>query len=140
VKIHHIVADNETTPEELHALYEAFMSARTDPVEAAVVTRPGVTVTSFEVNPEDEFHVTSIFYGTVEDFSAEGIEPPALGTYWKHTNGNEYRVLIITNVNTKDASKYPTTVVYINDGNGKAYSRPLSRWYASMTQLMGNAR
>jgi hypothetical protein len=71
----------------------------------------------------------------VEDFSAEGIEQPAWGSRWRHHNGNEYEVTMITNLDTKDASKYPTTIVYVNVLNGKAYSRPLSRWYASMTPV-----
>ena len=71
----------------------------------------------------------------VEDFSAEGFEPPADGSRWTHHNGNVYQVERLTNDNTKDASKYPTTVVYFNAVTGAWYSRPLSRWYASMTPV-----
>ena len=56
-----------------------------------------------------------------------------LKSCWVHTNGNEYIVQLIVNVDSTN-DKYPPTVVYKNAHNGKGYSRPLSDWHRSMTR------
>lgn len=62
----------------------------------------------------------------------EDIKIPTIKSKWKHTNGLKYKVIAITNeLNTE---KYPTTVVY-KGKNGKIWSRPLSDWYISFTEL-----
>lgn len=53
---------------------------------------------------------------------------------WQHTNGNEYLVLLVTNL-TSTREEYPITVVYQGLVNGLVWSRPLSEWYRSMKEL-----
>jgi len=60
-------------------------------------------------------------------------EFPAIGSLWRHKNGNLYRVTDITNVETARQDEYPTSVIYRNVNNGKAYSRKLVRWHGWMT-------
>jgi hypothetical protein len=50
----------------------------------------------------------------------------------KHRNGIMYRVITLTNTNSKNP-KYPLTVVYQTVSNGNLWSRPLSDWQRSMT-------
>jgi hypothetical protein len=57
-----------------------------------------------------------------------------VGSLWRHTNGNIYRVLFISNM-TSAKEEYPPTVNYINIGNQTVWSRPVSKWYKSMTLL-----
>lgn len=59
---------------------------------------------------------------------------PAPGTGWQHANGNRYTVLAIANGESTRPDEYPVTVVYRGE-NGQVWSRPLSRWHASMTPL-----
>jgi len=60
------------------------------------------------------------------------IDKPAIGSVWKHRNGNIYTVLGFTNTETERHEKYPVTIYYMGP-NGKVWSRPLCRWYSSMT-------
>ena len=62
---------------------------------------------------------------------------PEEGSLWRHRNGATYEVLMVVNmVNRVD---YPTTVVYRNVHSGQRYSRPLTRWFQSMTPLNSGA-
>lgn len=61
---------------------------------------------------------------------------PINDSVWEHRNGNQYRVLFLTNVETERQDEYPTTVVYMNINNGKLYSRPLSRWTEKSFKLV----
>lgn len=58
---------------------------------------------------------------------------PKTWSVWEHTNGNKYRVMLVTNNNDYKSDKYPATVVYENIVNGTHWPRPLSDWYRSMT-------
>lgn len=60
-------------------------------------------------------------------------ERPVEGSIWTHYNGREYRVLFIANDNGND--KYPPHVVYENTRSGTKWSRLLSDWHRSMTQV-----
>lgn len=58
---------------------------------------------------------------------------PIKNSKWKHTSGKIYRVLMLTNLSaTKE--DYPITVVY-EDQSGEIWSRPLSKWHASMIEV-----
>lgn len=70
-----------------------------------------------------------------EDDSLEVMNTPEQGSLWKHTNGNIYRVSYVSNVDTTRPEQYPVTVVYGNVNNGSIWSRPLSDWYRSMTEV-----
>lgn len=61
-------------------------------------------------------------------------EKPKIGSKWKHSNGCYYKVVFLTNEETKQSKKYPVTVVYKGE-NGKLWSRPLNDWYRSMTTI-----
>lgn len=63
---------------------------------------------------------------------------PKLGSKWRHRNGVEYMVQMITNEDST-RPEYPTTVVYVTILNGKRWSRPLSEWYRSMTEVTFDA-
>jgi hypothetical protein len=63
---------------------------------------------------------------------------PEDGSKWRHYNGMEYQVLMITNLDST-RPEYPTTVVYVNTMNGKRWSRPLSEWHRSMTEVPDDA-
>ena len=54
---------------------------------------------------------------------------------YRHTNGNEYEVLLIANLGTERPGQYPVTVVYQNTKNGSVWSRPLSDWDRSMAKV-----
>lgn len=54
------------------------------------------------------------------------------GKRYKHTNGNTYTVLFLTNEGGTD--KHPVDVVYIGN-NCKIWSRRLSDWDRSFTLL-----
>ena len=58
---------------------------------------------------------------------------PAEGTKWEHYNGCKYNVLMLTNLHSEN-EKYPVTVVYQGE-NGRVWSRPLSDWHRSMTEI-----
>ena len=62
---------------------------------------------------------------------------PEIGSLWRHKNGQSYFVIIIANKNASDDKKdeYPVTVVYKRDSDGTAWSRPLSRWHESFTEI-----
>lgn len=60
---------------------------------------------------------------------------PTPGSVWKHRNGNHYAVVMIANGESERQENYPTTVVYRNVENGNVYSRKLSDWHRSMTEI-----
>lgn len=53
---------------------------------------------------------------------------------WRHSNGNTYAVIFITNKHSENQDRYPTTVVY-RDYDGRTWSKPLSDWHRSMTEM-----
>jgi hypothetical protein len=65
-------------------------------------------------------------------------DAPAPGSSWQHTNGNRYTVLAISNGDSTRPDEYPVTVVY-QGADGKLWSRPLSRWHASMHPVAHDA-
>lgn len=65
-------------------------------------------------------------------------EPPTDGSTWIHRSGQQYQVLLLANLGatTDRQDEFPFTVVY-KDGEGRIWSRPLSRWYDSFELLPG---
>jgi len=61
---------------------------------------------------------------------------PEARSLWQHHNGNVYRVICYTNIETTKQDTYPTTIVYENVNNFKLYSRKLIDWERSM-KLVG---
>lgn len=60
------------------------------------------------------------------------VSAPEPGSVWTHKSGRRYLVVLLAN-EAADADKsdeWPVTVVY-KDGEGRTWSRPLSRWHAS---------
>lgn len=70
----------------------------------------------------------------IESASFQPTEVPVLNSRWVHKNGNQYTVICVTNLKTTRHEEYPITVVYRGD-NGNLWSRLLSRWYGSMTEI-----
>ena len=62
----------------------------------------------------------------------EKVEIPKIKSKWRHSNSLEYKVILVTN--EVDTEAYPLTVVY-KCKNGKVWSRPLSEWYRSFTEI-----
>lgn len=56
---------------------------------------------------------------------------PVIGEKWTHTNGNNYEVTGLSNLESGEQAKYPTTVHYVNIVNRKPYSRFLRDWHRS---------
>lgn len=75
-------------------------------------------------------------------FYREGPEPmaaPAPRSVWRHTNGNLYRVLHITNL-AHVSPDYPPHVVYCTLRTPEhVWSRPLSDWLRSFTEDKGES-
>lgn len=59
-------------------------------------------------------------------------DKPQIGSIWRHYNGNLYTVEGFTNEHTERHEKYPVTICYRGE-NGHGWSRPLSRWFSSMS-------
>lgn len=55
------------------------------------------------------------------------------GTHWRHTNGRLYKIEKLTNL--PDTEKYPLTVVYVGERNGRNWSRRADDWHRSMKQV-----
>ena len=60
---------------------------------------------------------------------------PKVNSIWEHKSGTLYEVILIPNINSVDEERYPVTVVYQNVDTGDVWSRPLAKWYTSMTEL-----
>lgn len=58
-------------------------------------------------------------------------EYPDTLSVWRHYNNNYYRVLMMSNIESRNQSQYPTSVVYQGQ-NGNIWSRPLGDWHRSM--------
>jgi hypothetical protein len=69
--------------------------------------------------------------------TAGAASTPIPRSRWNHRNGAEYEVLMLTNIDSTDQIKYPTTVVYRSVANGKLWSRPVHDWWRSMTYIVG---
>lgn len=59
---------------------------------------------------------------------------PEPGSRWRHHNGNEYTVRLITNLYSIRLEEYPVTVVYEGD-NGRVWSKTIHSWYKSMEKI-----
>ena len=59
---------------------------------------------------------------------------PVPGSTWKHYKGPEYVVLFLTNF-PGDRLGHPIEVIYANTENGSKYSRLLSDWHRSFTEI-----
>ncbi len=66
---------------------------------------------------------------------AEDVIQPSTGQLWLHRNGNEYVVLMVTNL--PDEEHYPKTVVYQNTQNKTLWSRRADDWHRSFKPKLG---
>lgn len=62
---------------------------------------------------------------------------PKLNSSWQHKNGNLYEIICVSNLDASNQEEYPITIVYKGHDN-RIWSRPLSRWYASFTEVKDN--
>lgn len=60
---------------------------------------------------------------------------PAPASEWRHRNGIVYVVMLIANEGS-ERPEYPPTVVYYNKQTNTPYSRPVSDWARSMTEVV----
>ena len=57
-----------------------------------------------------------------------------VGSLWIHKTGNVYVVLLITNTKSTRHDEYPPMVSYRRINDMTEWSRPISKWYQSMTE------
>lgn len=62
----------------------------------------------------------------------EEVKIPEIKSKWRHYNGIKYKVIAIAN--EENTEKYPTTVIYKGE-NGKVWSRSLTDWHRSFTEI-----
>lgn len=67
------------------------------------------------------------------EIKKETMKIPKIKSKWIHTNGIKYKVVAIAN--ETNTEKYPLTIIY-KGKNGKVWSRPLSDWYRSFTEII----
>jgi len=58
---------------------------------------------------------------------------PRQNSYWKHRNGNIYKVIDVTNLSDRQ-DQYPVTINYVGP-NGKKWSKTAFDWFDKMTPL-----
>lgn len=59
---------------------------------------------------------------------------PEIGSCWTHRKGAEYMVLGITSEpEPHKAEKFPRTVYYMAQADGRCWTRTLKSWYGSFT-------
>lgn len=59
---------------------------------------------------------------------------PVNGSVWRHYKGRLYSVICVSNIDS-ERDDYPITVVYKNIETNQIWSRPLSKWFDSMTPV-----
>jgi hypothetical protein len=69
--------------------------------------------------------------GLVDEMPDHEFEMPCVGDTWKHHNGIEYEVVLVTN-QYSDRPEYQTTVSFVG-ANGKAWSKTLGNFLRKMT-------
>lgn len=57
------------------------------------------------------------------------------GSVWECRNGGIYAVTSVADPHATRRDEYPATVVYVG-ADGRVWSRPLSKWHRSMTEVM----
>ena len=82
---------------------------------------------------EGEAYWGGIALCTSEEEALAYMHPVAF-SLWEHTVGTTYRVVSLTNMTATD-ERYPKTIVQENTETGELWSRPLSKWHASMTLI-----
>lgn len=62
---------------------------------------------------------------------------PAENSVWRHKNGNEYLVLLVTNLDAfaDRRDEFPPTIAYRRLKDGTCWSRPLDKWHGSFTEI-----
>lgn len=133
----HITAGDENwtpTEKELDDIKKEFLNVKYDKNGIGyAATRNGVfarNVCEFEA---DESAQPPAMILTAQEIS-DALFDLDYASIWKHKNGGLYAIVCIANVSTERQAEYPVTVVYKGVNNGKTWSRPLSRWYASFTK------
>lgn len=66
-------------------------------------------------------------------------ESPSIGSYWKDANGKRFRVMIVTNLRSKQPDEYPVMVAY-RDVENHHFSLPLERFKSTLTWIPPSPR
>ena len=56
---------------------------------------------------------------------------PEQKTIWEHKNGDQYQVIMFSNLDSERHDEYPPTITYQRLKDDTIWSRPLSKWYQS---------
>lgn len=67
--------------------------------------------------------------------SYKEMEIPKENSLWRHKNGCFYEVIAVSNLEATRQDEYPATVTYKRITDGSVWSRPLSRWNGSFTEI-----
>jgi hypothetical protein len=137
MKIHHIVCGDDNwdpTADELHNICTLFCEAQTPhEKEFVIATRQGITVTSFEVEPDDVFQVSP---------ASPTLTPYVTGAWAHRATGAVYLILMVTNTGALVPGQEPT-VVYTDEpdelerSGHNIWSAPLAGWHASFVKHEG---
>ena len=142
---------NSPVMEELHRVETRIRECATDPAtylkntkswaEGGFTGTPGLSPQERMgwVTPRTRRKVTAEDFESLHLCKPAPTPTPTPGSVWMHRNGNRYAVVMITNAESERQEKYPTTVVYRNVSNGNVYSRKLSDWHRSMTEVGASA-
>lgn len=65
------------------------------------------------------------------------IDIPQIESCWRHKSGQIYLVVLVTNTNADENKKdeYPVTICYRRLRDSTVWSRSLSRWHESFTEI-----
>lgn len=111
-------------------------------IRYATVKLPPIPMPAILINGVPHFtetqmstHASEVFKCVTEylDFYKKALPIPKTGERYKHHNGNEYEVVIMSNLDSQ-RPEYPPTVVYKGD-NGKVWSKTLADFNAKMTRV-----
>ena len=109
---------------------------------AATVKLPPIPMPAILINGVQHFtqtqmsaHASEVFKCVTEylDFYKKAVHIPTVGERYKHHNGNEYEVVIVSNLDSQ-RPEYTPTVVYKGD-NGKVWSKTLTDFNAKMARV-----
>lgn len=65
----------------------------------------------------------------------DGIEVPAMGSQWSHSNGDTYIVAGYADMFSDNHQRRPPRVIYRSAKTGRVWSRVLTEWHDSMKAL-----
>ena len=119
-----IAAQHGMSPHELTD--EVFTSAAA--FAALLIAEQGQPCNAMTINWDD------IALTVQQKVDLSTLHVPTPDSRWKHQNGTVYRVKEITNKDSTNPAYLPQ-IVYVNEANGSVWSRPITDWSRSFTEV-----